>query len=764
MPILLLGALLAAGGLWLIILGGSSYYLIAGVGLMIAGFWTYRLRVGGLIGYIVVFAATVIWAFIDAGFQFWPLFARTFAPLVFAVAALFLMPILLPADAKAARRASVMSGIVLLVAAGLIGFAATKPHGTIRNAVPLTPGDGTAATIAAGGEWRAYGRTNLATRYAPFDQINAGNVSQLKVAWTARHGDISRLGNEDQNTPLYADGLLYHCSPTNIVTAINGSNGKIVWRFDPKAKSPFWNRCRTLAYSTGTADTCGPRIILATIDGRLMALGARDGKLCPSFGKNGTVDLREGMGEVAPGFYMATTGPILANGKIVIGGWVADNVSVGEPSGVIRGFDELTGALSWAWDSGNPAITALPPPGQTYTRGTPNSWTAMSADAGLGLVYVAMGNATPDYWGGERRPSDDAVSSSVVALDLGNGKVRWKYQTVHHDLWDYDLPSQPVLVDLPSAQGVLPALVQLTKRGQIFLLDRRTGRPLAGVEERPVPAGNATGERYAPSQPYSVGMPAIGAEPLSEARTWGITPLDHLYCRIQFKRHVYQGDFTPPQDRLYLQYPNNYGGFNWGSASFDEGRNLLIVNDLRMAASARLMPRKEIDAMPGIDPHGTYSKMAGTPFGFYITNFLSPLGIPCTQPPFGTITAIDMVTRKIVWQRPLGTPRESGPFGLRTGIPLNVGMPTLGGSVATKGGLVFISGTQDYFLRAIDARTGKVVWKGALPTGGQSTPMTYLDPNGRQFVVVNAGGAPHNPHDRGDYIVAFALPPHDQQR
>ncbi|MEJ8849070.1 membrane-bound PQQ-dependent dehydrogenase, glucose/quinate/shikimate family [Variovorax rhizosphaerae] len=757
------GALLAAGGLYLVTLGGSWYYLIAGAGTLLSGVWISQDRLKGVGLYLAVFGFTVLWTLWESGLNVWGWVPRTLAPAGLAFLALFLVPLFRKtAPSASVKKASLLGGSALVLALLAMVISLLFPHGMVYNKdVAITPGEVSATTAAAGDEWRDYGRTGEQTRYAPFDQINRSNVDKLEVLWTARHGDIATYGNENQNTPLYVDGSLYHCSPSDIVTALDGATGKIKWQFDPKAKAPFWHRCRAVSYyDPGPGDSCGPRIVLATIDSRLLAVRTKDGQLCETFGDKGTVSLMTGIGDSPAGLYMQTSGTMIAGNKIIMGGWVGDNVMVGEASGVIRAFDAATGELAWAWDLGNPAITKLPPAGQTYTRGTPNVWTTMSYDLKLGLVYLPTGNATPDYVVEHRRPFDNEYASAVVALDLNTGKEKWKFQTTHLDQWDYDVPAPPSLVDVPGKNGEkIPALIQITKRGQIFMLDRRTGAPIAEVEERPVPQGHTEGQYYAKTQPYSVGMPAIGAEPLREDRTWGMTPLDHLYCRIKFKSHIYHGDFTPPDVKPYLFSPGNNGGFNWGGASVDQSRNLLIVNDIRMPISAHFISRAEADALPDVDAHGTYSKMIGTRFGMYLVNFLSPMEVPCMQGPYGTMTAIDLVSRKIVWQVPVGTTKEVGPFGLRMGVPFNVGMPTLGGTVATKGGVVFISGTQDYYLRAYDVETGKELWKGALPTGGEATPLTYIDKaSGRQIVLVNASGAPHNPRDRGDYLIAYALP------
>jgi len=457
--------------------------------------------------------------------------------------------------------------------------------------------------------------------------------------------------------------------------------------------------------------------------------------------------------------------PTVVRNLIVIGGWVFDGRSVDEPSGVVRAFNADTGALEWAWDAGNPAITALPPPGETYTRSTPNVWSTPAFDDKLGLIYLPTGNNPPDFWGAQRKGASETHSSSVVAVDIATGRERWRFQTVHHDLWDYDVPAQPALADVPDGKGgTVPALIQLTKRGQIFMLDRRDGKPIAQVEERPVPQGAQEGERLSPTQPYSTGMPAIGTQPLTEASMWGATWFDQLACRIAFRKLRYEGEFTPPTTTPSLIYPGYYGGMNWGSATVDEARNLLIVNDIRMPQQVQLIPRAVADGEKMSLGHGVgLHPQTGTPYAISQQGFNSPLNLPCHAPPWGTLTGIDLKTRQVAWQRPLGTVQDvvvgaaAQGGGMRVRAPVPLGMPSLGGPLSTAGGLTFYGGSQDYFLRAFDSHTGRELWKGRMPVGGQATPMTYVSPRtGQQYVLMAAGGARQSP-DRGDYVIAWKL-------
>ncbi len=454
----------------------------------------------------------------------------------------------------------------------------------------------------------------------------------------------------------------------------------------------------------------------------------------------------------------------------VLGGWVSDNQYWGEPSGVIRAFDAVTGSLAWAFDMGRPDQHGAPKPGQTYTPSTPNSWGPMSADEKLGLVYAPTGNATPDYYGVQRRPFDERYTSAVVALDADTGDVRWSFQTAHHDLWDYDVASQPTLVDIPTRDGVKQALVQPTKRGEIFILDRLTGKPISTVAERAVSqTGQVPGERLSPTQPFSVDMPSFRGADLRERDMWGVTPLDQLWCRLQFRKARYDGPATPPGLTPNLVFPGFVGGIDWGGVSIDRDRNILIVNSMRMANYDRLLTRSEADSHRSkgpADAHGDDVNLpqGNTPFGANVKIFLSPLGVPCIAPPYGRISAVDLVTHRLLWSRPLGTARDSGPFGIPSMLPIEMGLPNTGGSLTTRGGLVFIGAVPERAIRAFDVRNGAELWKARLPFSGHATPMTYVSPrSGRQFVVIMTGGNSVLRSPPGDMMVAYALPLTDRR-
>jgi len=475
------------------------------------------------------------------------------------------------------------------------------------------------------------------------------------------------------------------------------------------------------------------------------------------------------MGEVKPGFYYVTSPPIIASGSLVLGGWVADNREVEEPSGVVRAFDPVNGDLLWAWDIGRKDQIGLPEEGESYTRGTPNVWSMISADDELGLVYVPTGNATPDYVGGHRSEVMEKYASSVVAIDARTGRVRWHFQTTHHDIWDYDVASQPTLVDIPLDGVTRKALIMPTKRAEIFLLDRVTGEPLTEVAELPTPQTDVEHEWTSPTQPFSVGMPSFSRTRLTGSDMWGITPIDQLMCRIQFHKLHYQGPLTPPSLQGSLVYPGVAGGMNWGSVAVDEVNQLMLVSLIHMPFVVRLIPRDEVTDETFF---GIGGAQLGTPYAVFSFPFLSPTFAPCIRPPFGEMAVVDLASQKVLWRRPLGTAEEQGPFGIKSRLRLPMGMFISAGSIVTGGGLIFNAGVFDSTMRAIDLYTGEEVWSDSLTASSQATPMTYVSPKtGRQYVlvVVPDGGAPlamegadreeiDDTDVEGGYVIAYRLP------
>ncbi len=759
-------------GTGLLAAGGSSYYLLAGIVLAACSGFLFRGDSRGARLYGIFLVVTYLWAIYEVGLAAWPLLPRV---AFFTVLGLwFLVPRVRrgllqvepePLLGKPAARITLAVYAVFLVAL----FLANTGY---QVGTPSAPGTGQVNNSS--GEWRHYGSSKAGTRFAATDQINVDNVSQLQRAWEIRTG----VPGEFKGTPIQVGNGLYLCTGRNIILALDPDSGAERWRFDPQIQTPrigFWDTCRGVTHYQAPADSpsadCPERLFTATTDARLVAVNRETGRPCTGFGDGGEIDLLEGMGEVKPGFYFVTSPPTIANDVLVLGGWVLDNQETQEPSGVVRGFDPVSGELVWAWDMGREDRPGLPPPGESYTRGTPNVWSLTSADDELGLVYVPTGNATPDYFGGHRSEAMEKYSSSIVALDVRTGRVRWHFQTTHHDIWDYDVPAQPTLVDIPVNGDIRKAVIVPTKRAQIFLLDRETGEPLAEVAELPVPQTDLPDETTSPTQPFSIGMPRFDHELLAETDMWGITPFDHAVCRTQFRRMRYEGPLTPPTTGDgTLSYPGVTGGINWGGVAVDEINHLMVVNTLHNPSVVRLIPR---DQVRGDEFLGLGGVQSGTPYGAYSFFFLSPIFAPCLQPPYGELAVVDLVSREILWRRPLGTARDMGPLGLATRLPLPMGMfYNLAGSVVTGGGLIFNGNVVDSTMRAMDILTGEEVWTDPLPGSSTATSMTYVSPvSGRQYVLVtvpDGGGGLQleTAIDEGDnseavsggHVIAYALP------
>lgn len=614
--------------------------------------------------------------------------------------------------------------------------------------------------------WEHWGGTAEGLRYSPLTQITPKNVGQLDIAWTYRIGTLENPGPMQfpafEATPILAEGRLYLCSALNRVVALDPETGRELWAYDPKIsiEGVHVQLCRGVTWhrdDSAPADSiCPSRIITGTLDARLIALDAVTGKPCEDFGERGTVDLREGMGEVKPGEYAVTSPPVVAAGRIIVGGHVADNSRLDVPAGVVRAFDVRSGALSWAWNSLPPerADPKISGTGAAYARGTANAWTVFSVDAERGLVFVPTGNTSPDLFGGLRDDLDH-YSSSLVALEAATGRVVWHFQTVHHDLWDFDVPAQPVLFDFPGEHGPVPAVAQATKQGHIFILNRETGEPLVPVEERPVPQGGAVAEEApSPTQPFPVND-AYSVYPgdLSEETMWGFTPWDRGKCRKLFREHRYDGQFSLPSREGTITFPFSNGLLNWGGVSIDPERQILVTNSTRVAAIVQMIPRQEADER--LARGERFYPAFGTPYAFKHQWMLSPFGAPCNPPPWGTLLAIDLKAGKRLWEIPLGTTRELAPWPLWMGL----GVPNIGGSVVTASGLAFIGASTDGYFRAFDVENGKKLWERHLPAGAQATPMTYrLRPDGKQYVVIAAGGHKYLGSKLGDHLIAFALP------
>ena len=784
--IALLGLALAAGGIKLAGLGGSLYFLIGGLAMAIAGILIALRKTAGAWLFAAFLIGTAIWAVADVGLVFWPLFSRIFMFGAIGMVVALVYPLLSRTNGGTPGRAAYgvagVMAVALVIAAGnmFVAHPTVAPTGTGPGLSPVEPGK-------AQKDWAHYGNTEGGSRFAALDQINRDNVDKLKVAWTYHTGDIAESdgnGAEDQLTPLQIGNKVFICTPHNNLIALDADTGKELWKNAINAKAAVWQRCRGMAYFDATAPlaqpsqpdsspvtaavvpagaNCQRRLLTNTIDARLIAVDADTGEFCQGFGNNGQVDLKAGLGDVPDAYYQLSSAPLMAGTTVVVGGRVADNVQTDMPGGVIRGFDVITGAMRWAFDPGNPQDRNAPADGSTYVRSTPNSWAPMSYDPAMNTLFLPMGSSSTDIYGVERTRLDHTYGASVLALDATSGEEKWVYQTVHNDLWDFDLPMQPSLIDFTKDDGQsVPALVIGTKAGQIYVLDRATGQPLTKVEDVKVKPGNIPNEPYSPTQPKSVGMPQIGAQTLTESDMWGATPYDQLLCRIDFKQMRYDGLYTAPGTDKSLSFPGSLGGMNWGSISTDPVHGFIFVNDMRLGLWIQMVPaQKNAKASSGGEALNTGMgavPLKGTPYAVNKNRFLSVAGIPCQAPPFGTLTAIDMKTRKVAWQVPVGTVEDTGPLGIRMHLPIKIGLPTLGGTLSTQGGLIFIAGTQDFYLRAFNSGNGEEVWKARLPVGSQGGPMTYVSPKtGKQYVVITAGGARQS-SDRGDYVMAYALP------
>ncbi|MBI1178973.1 MAG: membrane-bound PQQ-dependent dehydrogenase, glucose/quinate/shikimate family [Alphaproteobacteria bacterium] len=820
--VLLLFALaLLGGGAWLVALGGSWFYAVMGAALLATAALLFAGSAAALGVYAGFLAATLAWSLWEAGLDWWPLAARV--GLFFVVGLFLVMPWVAgrlgrvrDGRPRGGWWGAVPLGLALLACLAVaVASWKTDPH-RIDGRVVLGSSAPEGVSDMPAGDWWAYGRTGLGRRYSPLGQITPENVARLKVAWRYHTGDVPGQPGDPvettfEVTPLKIGNRLFLCTPHQQVVALDATTGREVWRYEPRLEGDLALQhltCRGLSYHPATtraapadaaatdeaaagtspgaplpplaveeapsprpdlpvaardaptAPSCTAKLFLPTADGRLIALDPENGRVCADFGDGtGQIDLWRGMPNVDPGAYYSTSPVVVTAREVIVGGSVLDNVSTHETSGVIRAYDVDTGKLLWAWDSGDPSRTVPLAPGQTYTANSPNTWSIASVDEGLGMIYVPMGNQPPDQWGGNRSAATERFSSSVVALDLATGQVRWVFQTVHHDLWDYDVPSQPGLVDLRVGDATVPALVQPTKQGEIFVLDRRTGTPLLPVREVPAPQGAAKGDHAAASQPRSA--LSYDPPPLRGRDMWGATVFDQLACRIAFHRLRYDGRFTPPSQQGSLIYPGNFGVFNWGSVAVDPDRQIVFSAPAYLAFVSTLVPRDD-DRTLYVHDHGAppgalpaLNENFGAPYAVRLKPFTSPIGLPCQEPPWGYVSVADLRTGRIVWMHKNGTVRDRSPLPL----PFRMGVPSLGGPIVTRGGVAFLSGTIDYYVRAYDVATGKQLWRSRLPAGGQATPMTYRGADGRQYLLVVAGGHGSLGTKTGDSVIAYALPP-----
>ncbi|WP_201547832.1 membrane-bound PQQ-dependent dehydrogenase, glucose/quinate/shikimate family [Psychrobacter namhaensis] len=827
---------LLIGGAYLLSLGGSPYYVIAGITMLITAFLLFKRHWSAYGLYTVFIIATVAWALWESGFYWWALAPRVGFPLIFGL--LMLLPWVankmhgkktrVSADTTNSALnkdnfkknplyywgllASVGVGALLSFGSlannatdklGELDLTATSTDTSASLGDPLSNGEQTSE-----GEWSAYGRTDYGQRYSPLTQINTSNVKDLELAWQIQTGDVK--GPNDvgettyQATPLKIGNALFMCTPHNWVLALDADSGETLWKFDPKVEKNLQRQhqtCRGVSYYAGQADAdnavadtntaasgnssvintatskattsnvmvqkvagntfdnastqCDAKIFIPTSDAKLYALDPNTGQRCQDFGDDGALDLMHNMPFKQAGYYYSTSPPIVAGGVIIVAGAVNDNYDVNSPSGVIRAYDVNTGELMWNWDSGDPDKTApfdVNDPTQVYRTSSPNSWSTASADEALGLAYFPMGNRTPDQLGSYRNAAEEKYATSVVALDLKTGEARWVQQFVHHDLWDMDTPAQPTLLDLDTADGVQPALVVPTKQGDVYVLNRATGEPIVPIKERPAPQGYlVAGEHAAPTQPYSA--LSFEPEPLTEKDMWGASLIDQMMCRIEFNQLNYDGRYTPPSVEGTLVYPGNFGTFNWGGIAVDPKNGVMFGMPTYLAFKSKLIPRDNLgDAETNKGEQGVNANK-GADYAVEMGPFLSPLGVPCQQPPWGTIAGANLATGEIAYQRKNGTVQDLSPIPLK----LELGVPGIGGPIITQGGVAFLSAATENNFRAYDLKNGDVLWNVRIPAGGQATPMTYLNSKGEQMVVLVAGGHGSVGTTIGDYVMAYKL-------
>lgn len=648
---------------------------------------------------------------------------------------------------------SLISTVLVLLAAIVASPTSQTPHSATTD------------------QWPTYGGDPGGTRYSALTQITKENVKNLQVAWTYRTGELGQDAASGKSltfeaTPIHFDGRLYLSTSFGKVIALDPATGTEVWTYDAKISRTMrysevtsrgvsaWRDPQSSPESKASA-ACATRIFLGTIDARLIALDARTGKPCAGFGVDGAVNLKTGV--YAPstnGDYQVTSPPAILRDLVIVGSSIGDNWNVDTGSGVVRAFDARTGAVRWKWQ---PVARHDPQAGPV---GAANAWSVMSVDAARDLVFVPTTSPSPDFFGG-LRPGMNADANSVVALRGSTGERVWGFQMVHHDLWDYDTAAQPALVTVTHDGQRVDAVAQATKMGAIFLLDRATGTPLFPVEERPVPKTDIAGETASPTQPFPVKPRSLMPHLTITADTvWGPTEADRADCRARVGQYRSEGIYTPPSLQGTLMWPGNASGVNWGSVAYDPVRQLLITNTSRLTTLVQLIPREELDRQAKareMAPGYEYGLHRGAPFGMRRKTFMSSKDLPCTAPPWGTIAAVDLRSGDIRWEVPFGEVPEGHPARAILGSEA-IGVPNSGGPLVTASGLIFIGASMDQQFRAIDVETGTELYRSKLPRAGIATPMTYQAADGRQIVVIAAGGHGKADMATGDFVVAFALP------
>ena len=622
--------------------------------------------------------------------------------------------------------------------------------------------------------WDHYGGSQHGLQYSALEQINKDNVGELTEAWRHRTGELGEGHREPfafEANPILVEGRLYLPTGSAIVMALDPATGAEIWRYDPKIDrtkhhAEIANRGVTSWIDPEAEEDalCRHSIFVGTLDARLIALDGATGAPCLGFGQDGEIHLDADVGTEIEDWitYTVTSPPVVVGDTLVVGSAIGDNQRVESELGIVRGIDARTGAERWRWDpiprnADDPAYATWSPE-EAAKNGSANAWAPFAADSALGLVYVPTGSASPDFYGGERE-GDNLYANSLVALKAATGEMVWYQQLVHHDLWDYDLPAQPTLVDLSHDGEIIPAVLQATKMGLIFSFHRETGEPIFEIEERPVPQGSVAGEHLSPTQPFPVAPPpVVRHSPVTADDAWGLLYFDKRACAARFAGMRSEGIYTPPSIEGTIELPGFGGGINWGGLAFDPASQTVVVNALDVAMEVALIPRDNLMEQyeSGEFEGQEFARQLGTPYGMRRAPLLSSIGVPCVAPPWGTLTAIDMKKGTINWQIPFGTIEDLAPAIVPN---IEYGVGSMGGPVITASGLIFIGAAMDDYIRAYDLANGRELWKQRLPAGGQATPMTYyLEDTGKQYVVIAAGGHGRIGTTPGDYVIAYALP------
>lgn len=765
-------AMLYMGGK-LLLLGGSPFYAVMAVGLLIIAVTLAMNKKIALTVCAVLLWITLFWIIYEVGFDKWQWIPR--GDILGLIGVWLAMPWVVRPLTGRKFHPFLGSTLIIIVAVviGLMFYDPLPQDGNITNA--RQPSNSAVAHT----DWVAYGGTNNGLRFSALNQINKQNVKDLEVAWTYHTGDLRKSDDATEYTfeatPLKANNTLYFCTPHNEVHALVPETGKLKWKYVPQQDRSYLQQhqtCRGVSYYEASVAQpqdsapaiCRKRIFNATTDAKLIALDADTGKRCADFGQDGIVDLRANMGEIRPHALMQTAAPLVAGNLVIVGGSVMDNgFDKGNPSGVIRAYDAQSGRLVWNFDPANPEQTQPIAANQNYPYDTPVAWGTLSADLHNGLVYVPFGNASPDELGIERdaNSNTEKFRDALVALDLKTGAFKWRFQSSNHDLWDRDNPSQPSLLDIDYQGNKQPVVVLPTKTGNLFVLNRLTGAPVYPIKQVPVSTNGIAGEKFAATQPVS--SLNFLPEPLSEKSMWGITPFDQMACRIDFKSLRYDGNpWTPSTEQGSIVFPGNIGVFNWGSVAIDPERQILVASPVRLAYKYTLIKRTPETATKRMftqDGQPYWNENFHGDYAIHIQQLASDLGIPCIAPPWGRMVGVDLKTGKTEWLRRVGTTKNLSTSFLPGRFPIGfpMGMVAHGGPLVTAGDVVFHGATADNFFRAYDINSGKLLWQTELSAGAQATPSTWQGSDGKQYVVIAAGGHGSLGTKQGDSVVAFRL-------